>query len=635
MSEILWKPTQSIIDSSSVTKLQNQIGVNDFESLHAWSIANLGEFWSEAWQATKIIGTKGEVSYISDKEFFKARFFPDAKLNVAQNLIENDLTTEIAITAIDENGNKTEISWINLRRQVNQAANAMLNIGIKPGDRVVAWTPNKSETIIFAIAALKIGAIVSTASTDFAPLAVLDRFEQIKPKFLLGCTEYQYNGKVFNCADSLAQIAAGLPTLNKVIVINQNDSKFESWDHWISSHDAGTTEFEKFEFDHPGFILFSSGTTGKPKCIVHKAAGVLLKLKAEQLFNFDLTSKDKVFFYTTTGWMMWNWLLYVLASATSIVIYDGNPTHLKVDKLLDIAATLKVSHLGLSAKYIDLLSKSKITGEKYDLTNLKTIISTGSVLSAEAYKFVYEKIKKNIQLASISGGTDICGCFVSAVPTKSIIAGEIQGACLGMAVDVFDDDGKSLAAGEKGELVCTKPFPSMPLKFWNDDEDVNYKKSYFSKFPEVWTHGDFASKTENTGFVIHGRSDATLNSKGVRIGTAEIYRVVEQLDEVVEALAVAKEIDNDSKVVLFIVTTSGIKMNQELELKIKDSLRKLASPRHVPDLIIQAPELPKTKSNKLVELAVSDLINGRKVRNKDGLVNPNSLDWFASLQINF
>jgi acetoacetyl-CoA synthetase len=517
---------------------------------------------------------------------------------------------------------------------VAQTGAALIDLGLKPEDRVVAWTPNILQTLIYSLAALSIGAVVSTASTDFTPAAVIDRFGQTTPKVLLATSCYQYQGRRFDGKDQIGQIVAGLTTLQKVVIADESFGDYQSFEDWIAPYPGKNTGYVKFKFDHPGFILFTSGTTGKPKCIIHSAAGVLLKLRAEQLFNFDLNYRNKMFFYTTTGWMMWNWLLYVLGSGATIVLYDGSPTFPKVDRLLTVADNENCTHLGLSAKYIDLLSKSGISSkDKFELTKLKSIISTGSVLSAEGFKYIYSKIKHEIHLASISGGTDICGCFVSANPTATVIAGQIQSACLGMAVDVFDETGKSLPTSQKGELVCTKPFPSIPLGFWGDEDNKIYQAAYFSQFNNIWTHGDFAAKCESGGFIIYGRSDATLNSKGVRIGTAEIYRVVEQVTDVVESLAVAKQIENDAKVVLFVVLKPGVTLTDQLKSDISIQLRSKATPRHVPDLILQAPELPKTKSNKLVEIAVGDLINGRKVRNQDALINPKALAWFESLDL--
>jgi acetoacetyl-CoA synthetase len=634
MGKLLWQPDSKSIINSSVVKLMNTLEIRDYNSLHQWSVNNLDEFWTQVWHLAQVIGDKGEIAYLESDNFIEAKFFPTASLNVAENLLSNKLNDEIAITSILENGTKVEISWAQLRDEVCACAKAMLSDGVQPGDRVVAWAPNLSQVIIYSIAALSIGAIVSTASPDFAAPAVLDRFAQIEPVLLLAASNYQYNGKNINCLAELAKIKAGLPSLRRVILIDTNPSDYTTWDEWKSKFNNLPLEFKRFSFNHPGFILFSSGTTGKPKCIIHSAAGILLKLKAEQLFNFDLTSEDKIFFYTTCGWMMWNWLLYCLASKASIVLYEGSPTFPNVDRLLEVTESEDCTRLGVSAKYIDLLKSSQVVAiGRYQFRKLNTIISTGSVLSPESFAYVYQDIKSDIQLASISGGTDICGCFVSAIPSLPVYAGEIQGACLGLAVEIFDEDGLPAQIGQKGELVCTKPFPSMPLGFWNDTDNINYLRAYFSKFKGVWTHGDFAAKSKNSGFVIFGRSDATLNAKGVRIGTAEIYRVVEQLPEILESLAVAKEVGSDLKIILFVTLPNNQSLTTELINQIKAELRGKASPRHVPDLIIQAPELPRTKSNKLVEIAVADLINGRKVRNIDGLANPKALDWFAKIDL--
>ena len=538
------------------------------------------------------------------------------------------------MTTLLENGERAEITWGQLRSQVSATAAAMRAEGVGVGDRIAAWVPNVLEAAIFGLAGLSIGAVVSTSSPDFAPPAVLDRFGQIEPVLLLAASSYTYGGKSFDCISKLKEIVTGLPSVKKTIVIGSHDKEFTSWTDWITPFLGSAPHFEKLPFDHPGFVLFSSGTTGKPKCIVHRAAGILLKLRVEQKYSFDIHEGDKLFFFTTCGWMMWNWLLYILGSGASIVLYDGNPMSPRAERLIDIAESEKITMLGLSAKYIDSIRKAGISPKKtHHLDSLRTIMSTGSVLVPESFDYVYDEIKSDIHLASMSGGTDICGCFIAGIPTQPVYRGEIQGPCLGTAAQVFDEHGKPALPNAKGELVCTVPFPSMPLGFWGDTDGSKYRAAYFEGFPNVWTHGDFASRSEVGGFTMYGRSDATLNSKGVRIGTAEIYRVVETFPEIAEAMAVAQDWDDDSRVILFVTLTAGSEMSSELESSIKQALKTQASPRHVPDLIIVAPELPRTKSNKLVELAVTDVINGRTVRNKDALANAHALDWFASLDL--
>lgn len=418
----------------------------------------------------------------------------------------------------------------------------------------------------------------------------------------------------------------------KIVLISKDDSEYETFDSWISDFISAPAKYEPLPFDHPGFVLFSSGTTGKPKCMIHRAAGILLKLRSEQRFNLNLSEADKIFFFTTCGWMMWNWLVYVLGSGATIVLFDGNPMFPNQDRLIEIAEREKVTVLGLSAKYIDTIRKSEISARSNrNLELLRMVISTGSVLAPESFDYIYKFIKDDIHLVSMSGGTDICGCFISGIPTMPVYRGEIQGACLGMATAVFDEKGNSAAINEKGELVCTVPFPSMPIGFWGDIDGTKYKSAYFEGFPNVWTHGDFAARSEHGGFILFGRSDATLNSKGVRIGTAEIYRIAETFPEITEAMAVSQDWDNDTRVILFVTLKSDVKLDKDLISRIKSRLRSDASPRHVPDLIIAAPELPRTKSNKLVELAVTDVINGRMIRNRDALANPNSLEWFKNI----
>ena len=623
MIEKLWEPTLN--GETAIEKLQVEKGFDSYATLHQWSVKNPGEFWSRAWDDNHVIGVKGETPYVQGADFISSRFFPEARLNVAENLLAHGDADEVAIVSILETGVRAEITWAQLRIKVAATAAAMRAEGVVAGDRVVAWVPNVTETIIYGLGALSIGAIVSTASPDFAPHAVEDRFGQVEPKLLLAADGYSYNGKYFDCTEKSLEIEKLLPTLKKTVRVSQ----FEAW---IAPFIGAEAVFEQLPFDHPGFVLFSSGTTGKPKCITHSGAGVMLKAQSEMLYQFNINKGQKVFFFTTCGWMMWNWLTMALGRGATIVLFDGAPMAPTPTRLFDIAQDEKLDFFGVSAKFIDSAHKEGLVPAKsHDLSSVKTIGSTGSVLSPESFDYVYSSVKSDVHLASMSGGTDICGCFLAGVPTQPVYRGELQGPCLGMATDVFDSKGKSAAIDEKGELVCTVPFPSKPIGFWADIENAKYKAAYFEGFPGVWTHGDFASKSATGGFTLFGRSDATLNSKGVRIGTAEIYRVVETFPQVQEAMAVSQDWENDTRVILFVVVKSGQEFNENVEKEIKTALRTQASPRHVPDLIVVAPELPRTKSNKLVELAVTDVINGREVRNRDALANPDSLDWFKGL----
>jgi len=623
MSTELWRPHDT--SDTAVARLQKELGLNSYTELHKWSIENPELFWSKAWDDCQIIGNKGSSFYSPGKDFISSRFFSDATLNVAENLLHKGRDGDTAIVSILEDGTRTETTWGQLRAQVGATTAAMKSAGIVKGDRVAAWVPNVTETIIYALGALSIGAIVSTASPDFAPGAVQDRFGQIEPTMLLAADSYQYNGKVFDCSSKIPEIQSLLPTLTTTIRI----SEFASW---IAPFMGAPLDFTPLPFDHPGFILFSSGTTGKPKCIIHSGAGAMLKAMAELLYQLELHAAEKIFYFTTCGWMMWNWLTMALGRGATVVLFDGAPMFPTPSRVFDIAQEEKLDFLGLSAKFIDSTHKQGIVpAQTHDLSSIKTIASTGSVLSPESFSYVYESIKRDVHLASMSGGTDICGSFLSGVPTQPVYRGELQGACLGMATDVFNVQGESAAIDEKGELVCTVPFPSKPLGFWADTNNEKYLASYFEGFPGVWTHGDFAAKSATGGFTLFGRSDATLNSKGVRIGTAEIYRVVEVFPEVLEAMAVSQDWEGDTRVILFIVLKPGMSYTQDTEKAIRSALRTQASPRHVPDLIVVAPALPRTKSNKLVELAVADVVNGREVRNRDSLANPEALDWFSNL----
>ena len=616
----LFKPHNP--ESTALGKLEREKGT-DYWGLHKWSVENPGEFWSRAWDDLGLVGAKGDVNYVPAERFIDAKFFPNGFINVAENLLAHG--KGVAMIGILEDGTRTETTYEELRIKSAAVAAAMREMGIVAGDRVVAWVPNVPEVMIYALGALSIGAIVSTASPDFAPHAVEDRFGQVEPKLILLGDNYQYGGKTFDLKEKGDEIIALLPTLKKSLRI----SEFENW---IAPHIGAKPEFNRLPFDHPGFVLFSSGTTGKPKCITHSGAGVMLKAGAEQIYQFDMKPEEKVFFFTTCGWMMWNWLFMCLIRGVTIVLFDGSPVFPRAHRLFDLAQNEELNFFGVSAKFIDGIKKVGLKpAETHNLSKLRMIASTGSVLVPESFDYIYESVKKDVHVASMSGGTDICGCFVASIPTLPVYRGELQGPCLGMATAVFDAKGKVAAKNEKGELVCTVPFPSKPIGFWGDKEDAKYLSAYFEGFPGVWTHGDFASVSETGGFTLYGRSDATLNSKGVRIGTAEIYRVVETFPQIQECMAVSQDWDNDTRVVLFVVVKEGQTFDDEVAKEVKKALRDQASPRHVPDKIIVAPELPRTKSNKLVELAVTDVINGREVRNRDALANPGALDWFKDL----
>ena len=619
--EPMWSPA---VDSEHpIANLQRDLGFTDYWQLHRWSIENPAEFWSRAWDDLGIVGEKGEQIFDPGHDFISSRFFPQARINIAENLLNKGEDAGVAIVGLTEFGERQEISWKELREKVAATAAAMRSMGVAPGDRVAAWSPNLPEVVIWALGALSIGAIVSTASPDFSPLAVADRFGQIEPKLLLVADEYSYGGKRFKLNAKIEEIAKLLPSLLKIIHIGE-------YQNFIAGFIGEEPAFTRVGFDHPGFILFSSGTTGKPKCIVHSAAGVYIKASEEIHYQFSITPDEKVFFFTTCGWMMWNWLVMVLGRGATIVLYDGSPGFPEGDHLFALAENEGLNFLGLSAKYIDSVNKSGLRPiERFPLKDLRMIGSTGSVLSPESFDFIYNSVKREVHLASLSGGTDICGCFLTSIPTLPVFRGELQGPALGMAVEIFDGVGEVAGPGVKGELVCLTPFPSKPLGFWGDEGDERYRAAYFEGFPHVWTHGDFASKSETGGYTIFGRSDATLNSRGVRIGTAEIYRVVEKFPYIKEALAVAQDWDDDSRIILFVVMNGEDHLNSDQAQAIKKSLREEASPRHVPDKIIVTPDLPRTKSNKLVELAVADVINGRTVRNRDALANPQALDWFA------
>ncbi len=646
MNEPLWTPSPSRVASSRLDGFRhsvnapNDLRLVDSRALHRWSLEQPDAFWSAIWDNCGVVGNKGVVALVSgdvSDPLRTSRFFPQAKLNFAENLLVGPADqSEPAIVFEREDGQRRQFSWEQLRWNVASLVAHFRELGVGPGDTVAAWMPNLPETVITMLAAATIGATFTSTSADFGVAGVVDRFGQVRPVVLVAADGYSYGGKRFDCLDRLGEIHASLADLREVIVVgNLSDHpKLPAIGNvvsWATATSKLTSEldFERFDFDHPLYILYSSGTTGKPKCIVHRAGGVLLMHVKEQQLATDIREGDRVLYVTTCGWMMWNWLTTVLASKATIILYEGSLFHPGSSRLFDVAQRYNVTLLGVSAKYIDSCRKEGLRPrDTHSLAALRTICSTGSSLVPDGFVYVYDAIASDVHLQSMSGGTDLCGCFVGGDPTQPVYAGEIQGPSLGLAVDVFDDEGRSLPADHKGELVCTQPFPSVPLYFLGDADGVRFHNAYFDRFPGIWNHGDFAAWTPNGGMVIHGRSDATLNASGVRIGTAEIYEQVEQFPQVLEAIAVGQEWDNDTRIVLFVRLANGIELTDNLQAEIRGRLRINCSPRHVPARIVAVNDVPRTRSGKITELAVADVVNGRPVRNTEAMANPEALAEF-------
>ena len=542
----------------------------------------------------------------------------------------------MAINFLSEKGFEETISWKDLYEKVCRFSNYLKKANIKKGDRVAAYVPNKIESIIAFLACAKNGIIWSSCSPDFGVQGVVDRFKQIEPKILITSDYYFYNGKKIIILDKVKEILNKIPSIQKTIVFNydkRETNKMTNYTHFEDALQNSLDEnFERFDFNHPIYILYSSGTTGKPKCITHGAGNVLIEHNKEFMLHCNIRNNEKLFYYTTTGWMMWNWLVGGMATGASIFLFDGAPTYPKIDILLEYCQNKKINLFGVSAKYIDHLKNEKYECKNLDLNSIKIITSTGSPLADESFKYVYDNIKKDVHLASIAGGTDLVGCLVLGNLFSNVFKGEIQGQSLGIEVDVFSDVGKSTADGEKGELVVKQPFPSMPIKFWGDDDKQKYHNAYFTRFKNIWHHGDFIERTANNGFIMRGRSDATLNPGGVRIGTAEIYQQVEDIDFITEGLVIGQDYKDDVRVILFVTTKNHEELNDEKIKFIKSRIRKNCSPKHVPTIIIKVPEIPRTKSGKIVELAVRQVVNGEKINNKEAIANPQALKFFENLQ---
>ena len=647
MDKILWKASKETIKNSNLKKYETFLKENynikiknDFLKIYNWSIKNSKLFWNSFWEFSEVKGIKKK-NCIYSKEFFKSKFLVNSKINFTENLmIKNDSSK--AITFISENGFKEKKSWKELYASTSKIINFLKKNKIRKNDRVAAYLPNIIDTVEFFLATTNLGAIWSSCSPDFSTNGVIERFSQIKPKILLISDRYFYNGKEINTLKRLPEILEKIKSIKIVVIINYPGKTqlkvpklrkvkifFKKNIHKLNSTKI---EFKRFDFDHDLAILFSSGTTGKPKCICHRAGGVLLQHMKEHQLHCNIKPGDNVFYFTTCGWMMWNWLVSALASKASILLFDGFPMYKSSDLLFKIAEEENVTLFGVSAKYLDTLNKLKINiKSNYKLPYLKTICSTGSPLSEDNFDYVYKKIKSNVHLASISGGTDIISCFVLGNIYEPVIRGQIQNSGLAMDLDIFDENGKSLK-NKKGELVCKNPFPSMPTKFWNDKNNIKFKFSYFKKFKGVWHHGDFAKKTNDNSFIIFGRSDTTLNPGGVRIGTAEIYSVVEKISEINESLAIGQNWQNDTRIVLFVVLKKNRLLNNKLIQKINLQVRKYASPRHVPKKIIQVKDIPKTKNGKIVEIVVKNIVEGEQIKNYQSLANPKALDEFKNLK---
>ena len=648
METYLWKIDKEKLNKTNLVLYSDfieknyKINISDnFDKIWKWSVDNPKDFWKSIWDFTKVKGELGNILLKESDVFYKNKFFTDTKLNYAENLLKKN-NEQPAIIFKSENGYKTTLSWRDLNSNVSQISSWLKFNGIQKGDRVAAYLPNICETVTAYISTAVLGAIWSSCSPDFGTAGVIDRFSQITPKILFVGDKYFYNGKKINILERLPEILNKVPSIKKVIIVPYPGTEIEknknikidtyNWNELIILKKNNKIKYEMLNFNDPLTILYSSGTTGKPKCICHSTGGVLLQHNKELQIHSDVRESDRVFYFTTCGWMMWNWLVGALASGATILLFDGFPMYKKDDLLFEFASEEKITLFGISAKYIDSLNNNGVIPKSnYDFSKLRTICSTGSPLSKDGFKYVYNNIKKDVHLASISGGTDIISCFVLGNLFQPVYAGEIQNRGLGMDIDVFDEKGFAIK-NTKGELVCKKPFPSMPIKFWNDNEDKKYKSAYFEKYKNVWHHGDFAKITNNGGFVIFGRSDTTLNPGGVRLGTAEIYSVVEKFKEIQESIVIGQSWKNDIRIILFVVLNKNYSLSDEIKNKIKKAIKINASPRHVPSKIISILEIPKTKNGKLVELAVKQTVEGETIKNLEALANPDSLKQFKNIK---
>ncbi len=649
MTQVLWTPSDVETQSSNLWRFLKQVegrrdrAFDGYFDLWTWSVDHVDEFWIDLWDFADVIAeSRGEIIVEAADDMVNARFFPQARLNLAENILRGR-GEEAACVLWREDGLRHKTGWNALRASVSRAQQLLADLGVQPGDRVVAYIPNIPEALVFMLASVSLGAVWSSCSPDFGVQGTLDRIGQIEPKVLIGADGYFYGGKRFDLAASTEQIVAGIPTLEHVIIVDYLDHSSGPetlpassvatlrYADAVSRYQARDVTYEQLPFDHPAFVLYTSGTTGKPKCIVHGAGRALLKLLKEHILHFDVKPGEPFFYFTTTGWNMWHTLVSSLGVGGVAVMFDGSPFQPHKSVLFDMVDEERIAHFGTSPKYLDILMREGVSPkETHRLDSLRTVLSTGSPLSPAGFRYVYDHIKSDVRLSSISGGTEIMSTLANGNPLGPVRCGELSVPTLGMKTEVYDEDGNAVV-GKLGELVCTAPFPSRPLKFWNDPGDERYHGTYFSRYPNTWCHGDFAEVTEHGGFIIHGRSDATLNPGGIRIGTSDIYTPIEGLDVVADSIVVGHRADADEEVVLFVKLSPGTTLSAELEQTIRDAIREFATPRHVPAKIIQVDDIPYTVNGKKSELAVRDVVHGHPVKNRGSIANPASLDAFPQL----
>jgi acetoacetyl-CoA synthetase len=641
MNPILWEPSSEQIETANITRLIKNINaeyatkISGYSDLHDWSINNPEAFWQSFWVFTDIKADKGKQVLENQEQMIDAKWFSDSKLNFSENLLRfaDKSPDQIAIKFWGEDKVKRQLSQTDLKQQVASVVQFLRDKNIQAGDVVAGFMPNMPESVVCMLATASIGAIWTSCSPDFGVQGVLDRFGQVKPKIFISADAYYYNGKTHDCLAKVAKITEALDSIQQVIIVPYAGGNTELEDSTLytdilNQHSSAKLKFTRLLFNSPLYIMYSSGTTGVPKCIVHGIGGTLLQQLKEQLLHVNLKPQDKIFYFTTCGWMMWNWLVSALATGATLMLYDGSPFYPDANILLDYAEQEQFTVFGTSAKYIDVLRKESIDfTQTHQLKNLKSILSTGSVLCPESYDYVYENIKQDVCLSSISGGTDILSCFALGAPTLPVRRGELQCKGLGMQVEIWDSKGNKVKS-EKGELVCIKPFPSMPLYFWNDPDSKKYHDAYFASFENIWCHGDYVEETDEGGLVFYGRSDTVLNPGGVRIGTAEIYRQVERMEEVQESIVIGQQWQDDVRVVLFVKLANEYSLDDELIQKIKNQIRSHTTPRHVPAKVLQVEDIPRTKSGKIVELAVRNIVQGEVVKNIESLANPEALQFY-------